>query len=155
MARAAAPWVDAGPFRAHLRHVMGVGDLSATEVATLAGVPPRLAVSLAEGRAGRPVRKISPATARALLQVTAADARGLRSRQVPAAESRRRLRRLRRQGAGLPELATGLGVGADELTRLAAPGTSWCSALLALRLLTLTRVTAGDDADAPPEPLAA
>ena len=59
------------------------------------------------------------------------------------------------RGAGLPELATGLGVGADELTRLAAPGTSWCSALLALRLLTLTRVTAGDDADAPPAPLAA
>jgi hypothetical protein len=155
MARAAAPWVDAGPFRAHLRHVMGVGDLTATEVATLTGIPPRLAVSLAQGRVGRPVRKISPAAARALLQLTAADARALRTRQVPATESRRRLRRLRRQGAGLTELATGLGVNADELAALAAPHTSWCSALLALRLLTLTRVTAGDDAVPEPAPVAA
>ena len=112
-------------------------------------------MSLAEGRVGRPVRKISPAAARALLQVTAADARGIRSRQVPAAESRRRLRRLRRQGAGWAELATGLGVSPDELTTLASPHSSWCSALLALRLLTLARVTAGDDADPAPVPVAA
>lgn len=155
MARAAAPWVDAAPFRAHLRHLMGVGDLSATEVATLAGVPPRLAVSLAQGRAGRPVRKVSPAAARALLQVTAADVRAVRTRQVPAADSRRRLRRLREQGAALAELAGGLGVTAEELRTLAEPHSSWCSALLALRLLTLTRVTAGDDAGPEPVPVAA
>jgi hypothetical protein len=153
MARGAAPWVDAGPFRAHLRHVMGVGDLTATEVATLAGVPPQLAVSLAHGRVGRPVRKISPASARALLQVSAREVRAVRTRQVPAAESRRRLRGLRAQGAGLAELAVGLGVTVDELATLAAPRTCWCRALLALRLLALTRAAAGDGAA--PEPVRA
>lgn len=140
MACATAPWVDAGPFRAHLRLVMAVGDLTPTEVATLAGVPPRLAVSLLNGRAGRPVRKISPAAARSLLQVSAADARELRRRQVPAAESRLRLLRLQERGAGLGELAQGLGVSTDELRTLAAAGTGWCGALLALRLVALTRV---------------
>jgi len=145
MAAAAVPWVEAAPFRAHLQHVMGVAGLSVTEVATLAGVSPRLATSLLAGRAGRPLRRMNPADARALLAVDARDARALSTRQVPAHESRLRLRRLLGRGADVAGLAERLGVTADALTTLAAEHTSWCSALLALRLLTAVR-SAGDEA---------
>ena len=145
MAAAAGAWVEAGPFRAHLRHLMAVGDLTVGEVATLTGVPPRLATSLVEGRHGRPVRRISPDAARALLRVSAADARAVRTRQVPAAEFRVRLRRLRRRGWPLDQLAARLGVTTDVLADLAADTTSWCSALLAVRLVTLARASAGPE----------
>lgn len=152
MAASTVLWVDAGPFRAHLRHVMGVGRLSATEVAVLAGVSPRLADSLLTGRAGRPVRRISPQSARALLHVDAAGVRRLRERQVPAEESRRRLRGLLRRRPGLPDLADELGVTAAELATLSDPSTGWCSALLALRLLTAARA-APTAASLVPDPL--
>jgi len=143
MAAAVGAWVEAGPFRAHLQHLMAVGDLTAGEVATLTGVSPRLATSLAEGRHGRPVRRISPDAARALLRVSAADARAVRLRQVPAAEFRVRLRRLRRRGWELDRLAAHLGVTTEVLADLAAETTSWCSALLAVRLVTLSRAAVG------------
>lgn len=143
MEAAAAPWVEAGPFRSHLRHLMDVGGLSATEVAVLAGVPPRMATSLVRGRGGRPVRRISPEHARALLRVAGTDVRSLRSRQVPAAESRRRLRRLLDRRGGPAVLAQELGVAASSLEELSRPGTSWCSALVALRLLTASRTLTG------------
>jgi hypothetical protein len=149
MAAAGSLWVEAGPFRAHLRHVMAVGNLTATEVATLAGVSPRMATSLLSGRGGRPVRRISPDSARALLRVSAADARALRDRQVPAAESRLRLRRLLGRGGDAVALADQLGATTETLGTLAAETTGWCSALLALRLLTLVRASA---ADLPAEP---
>ncbi|SDS05872.1 hypothetical protein SAMN04488543_0987 [Friedmanniella luteola] len=153
MVAAAAPWVEAGPFRAHLRHLMDVGGLDATEVAVLAGVPPRMATSLVRGRNGRPVRRISPAHARALIRVGATDVRDLRTRQVPAAESRLRLRRmLAGRGGGPPALAVELGVAASSLDELAHPGTAWCSALVALRLLTASRTRPGA-VEAPPVPL--
>lgn len=141
---AAAEWVEAGPFRAHLRHLMEVGGLSATEVAVLAGVPPRMALSLVRGRGGRPVRRISSENARALLRVAATDVRALRTRQVPAAESRRRLLRLlAARGGGSMALAQELRVAASSLSELAQPSSTWCSALLALRLLTASRTAAG------------
>jgi hypothetical protein len=156
MAAAATPWVDAGPFRAHLRHVMAVGELSATDIATLAGVSPRLATSLLIGRGGRPVRRISPDTARSLLRVTTADARALRTRQVPAEESRLRLRRLLVRGKDATGLAEQLGVTVEAVSTLATGTSGWCSALLALRLLALARAaTAGEVMVQPATPVAA
>ncbi|GAA1437459.1 hypothetical protein GCM10009616_39240 [Microlunatus lacustris] len=149
MVAAAPPWVEAGPFRAHLRHLMDGGGLSATEVAVLAGVPPRMATSLVQGRSGRPVRRISPEHARALLQVAGTDVRSLRTRQVPAVESRRRLRRLLGRYGGAAALAEELGVAASSLEELSRPGSTWCSALLALRLLTASRTVTGA-VEAPP-----
>nr|WP_294694423.1 hypothetical protein [uncultured Friedmanniella sp.] len=135
-------WVDAGPFRAHLRHLVDVGGFTATEIAVLAGVPPRMAISLLLGRAGRPVRRISAANARALLQLGATDVRALRTRQVPAEESRTRLRRLLR-GQRLPDLAEELGVAVSSLQELVDGGSAWCSARLALKLLTTSRTRPG------------
>lgn len=148
MVAATAPWVEAGPFRAHLRHVMAVGELTAREVAALAGVSPRLVTSLLRGRGGRPVRRISPDTARALLRLPAAQARELRTRQVPAAESRLRLRRLLGRGADHFALAGELGVTTEVLAALEQETTTWCSALLALRLLALTRGSEPDELEA-------
>jgi plasmid maintenance system antidote protein VapI len=155
MAAAAAPWVEAGPFRAHLRHVMAVGDLTTTEIATLAGVSPRMATSLLSGRGGRPVRRISPDTARALLRVTAADASALRTRQVPAGETRRRLRRLLVREQDAAGLAEQLGVTVDAVSALAAGTGGWCSALLALRLLALARAATSGELPVPATPVAA
>ncbi len=143
MEAGAAPWVEAGPFRAHLRQLMEAGGLSSTEVAVLAGVPPRMTSSLVSGRGGRPVRRISPEYARALLRVAAADVRSLRTRQVPAAETRLRLLRLLGRGREPVELAESLGVAVAALDELLSPASSWCSALLALRLLTASRTRAG------------
>jgi hypothetical protein len=133
------PWVDAGPFRAHLRLLMAVGALTVTEVATLAGVSPRMAGTLLHGRGGRAVRRIDPESARALLAVTALQARSLRSRQVPAAESQARLGRLLASGAGLPGLADQLEVAPAVLEGLADGSSSWCNGLLALRLVVALR----------------
>ena len=144
-------WVEAGPFRAHLRHLMAGGNLTATEVATLAGVPPRLAASLLNGRrSGRAVRRIDPDSARALLQVTAGDVKALRTRQVPAAESRLRLRTLLRNEPDLARLADQLGATTDELVDLALGRSPSCAALLALRLVALVRATLADEAPAQP-----
>src|SRR4051794_7847220 len=148
MAAATAPWVEAGPFRAHLRHVMAVGELTATEVAALAGGSPRLVTSLLPGRGGPPVRRISPDPARALLRLPAVEARELRSRQVPAAESRLRLRRLLTARADHVALAAELGVTSEMVATLAEETTTWCSALLALRLLALTRGSESDELEA-------
>jgi hypothetical protein len=134
-------WVDSGPFRAHLRLLMAVGALTATEAATLAGVSPRMAGSLLHGRGGRPVRRIDPESARALIAVSAHQARSLRSRQVPAGESRARLRRLLAD-TGLPELADRLEVAPTVLVGLADGTASWCNGLLALRLVVALRAGA-------------
>lgn len=147
-------WVDAGPFRAHLRLVMADGRLTATEVAVLVDVPARALTALLEGRRGRPVRRISPATARALLQLDPTSARNLRTHQVPAAESRLRLQRLLRHGDGIPALAERLGLSSVQLAELADEETAWCSALVALRLLTACRALRGARPSTPDPALA-
>jgi len=139
MAAMSEQWVDAGPFRAHLRHLMAVGDLTATEVATLAGVSPRMTGSLLHGRGGRPLRRIDPDSARALITVTSHQARSLRSRQVPAGESCARLRRLMTDGVELDDLADRLEVAPAVLNGLADGSASWCTGLLALRLVVAVR----------------
>ena len=132
-------WVDAGPFRAHLQHLMAIGDLSTQEVATLAGVSWRGADALLLGRSGRPVRRISRETAVALLNVHAEHAEALRSCHVPATESRLRLRQLLATGSTVAGLAERLGVVRSTLDDLADGSLIWCPGLLALRLVVLTR----------------
>jgi hypothetical protein len=134
-----ATWVDAGPFRAHLHHLMRTGDLTAREVATLAGISVGAADSLLLGRHGRPVRRISHATALALLDVRPQHAKTLRASQVPADGSRRRLLRLLAEGETETGLAEQLGTVGETVRDLADGTLLWCPALLALRLVTLLR----------------
>lgn len=132
-------WVDAAPFRAHLQHLMAIGDLSTHEVATLAGVSWRAADALASGRQGRPVRRINHTTATALLNVQPQHAESLRRCHVPAAEPRTRLLRLLGAGMSVSALVEQLGVVRSVLDDLADGSLLWCPGLLALRLVVLTR----------------
>ncbi len=134
----AGGWVDAAPFRAHLRFLTGVGLLSTEDVATLAGISASAADHLLHGRAGRPVRRISPEVARRLLAISATDVRSLRWRLGPAEKAQLLLAELSRAGHSDAQIADEARVSATELAELAG-SPSHCSVLLIIRLTTLAR----------------
>ncbi len=140
-------WVDAGPFRAHLRHLMSVGSLSVPEVAVVLGLSTRAVRHLLEGRSGRLPRRISPQTARLLLLVRPDEVAGLRWCLTPSATARTSLRRLHASGWSASEVAAAVGFGIDELGSLEHQ--RHCNRLLAVRLVGLARVLPGtrDDQD--------
>ena len=131
-------WVDARPFRAQLRYLMASGSLSVDDVAAVAGISARLAYHLLHGRDGRPLRRISPDTARRLIQISHQQIQALRRIMVPAASARLQLRRL--HGAGLENLAIAelVRVAVPELLELAS-GADTCSLLLTVRLTAAAR----------------
>ena len=129
----AEAWVDAAPFRAHLRHLMAVSGLPFPCVALLAGISPGFAHRLLHGRRGRPLRRISPDTARKLLRVTAAEARAVPGRTVPAHATTLHLRRLVDLGWSLAGLADVLGMPLVDVAALAAGTAPTCTQLVALR----------------------
>ena len=131
-------WVDAGPFRAQLRYLMASGSLSVDDVAAVAGISARLADRLLHGRNGRPVRRISPETARRLIQVSDQHVQALRRIMVPAAPARVQLRRLHRAGWEDSAIAERVCVAAPELVELAS-GADTCSLLLTVRLTAAAR----------------
>ncbi len=133
MAVLASTWVDATPFRAHLRFLMGVGAMTPYDVAALAGISTSAAEHLLHGHAGRTVRRISPEMGRRLLAVSAADVRALPWRLVPVDKARPALQRLRSTGLSDAEIAELAGVSAVELAGLDRP-VHHCSQLLSLRL---------------------
>ena len=131
-------WVDAAPFRAQLRYLMASGSLTVGDVAAVAGISTRLADRLLHGRDGRPVRRISPDTARRLIQISHQQVQALRRIMVPAAPARLQLRRLHRAGLDNPTIAERLRVAVPELVELAS-GANSCSLLLAVRLTAAAR----------------
>lgn len=56
-------WVEAAPFRAHLRHLMETTGRTWQEIAEVAKISRPDAHRLLYGRRGRAVRKVSPQTA--------------------------------------------------------------------------------------------
>jgi hypothetical protein len=142
-----ARWVDSGPFRAHLRHLMSVGSLDVAEVAVVLGLSTSAVRHLLDGRAGRVPRRISPPTARRLLLVRADDVRGLRWCLAPTSGARTSLERLRASGWSSAEVASAVGVGLDDLAAL--EHRTHCNRLLAVRLVGLARLlpTTLDDED--------
>lgn len=129
----AGGWVDAAPFRAHLRFLTAVGSLTTDDVAALAGISASAADHLLNGRAGRSVRRISPEVARRLIGISTADVRGLPWRLVPAEKALTQLARLRRSGFSDIQIAELAGVSPIELAALSdAP--RHCSQLLTIRL---------------------
>lgn len=62
-------WVEAAPFRAHLRHLMEASGQPWQVVAKVARISLPDAHRLLHGRHGRPVRRISPQTASRLFWV--------------------------------------------------------------------------------------
>jgi len=131
-------WVDARPFRAQLRFLMASGSLAVDDVAAVAGISARLADRLLHGRDGRPLRRISPDTARRLIQVSDQQVQALRRIMVPAAPARLQLRRLYRAGLEEPAIAERVRVAVPELVELAS-GAETCSLLLTVRLTAAAR----------------
>lgn len=130
-------WVDATPFRAHLRFLMAVGSLSIADIAAFAGISSTAAEHLLSGRRGRPLRRISPEMARRLISVTASDVRGLRWRLMPADKARAQRARLRRLGHSDAEIAALAGLPVLEVTGLSR--SAHCSELLTVRLMATAR----------------
>lgn len=126
-------WIDAAPFRSHLRHLMAVGDLSSSAVAVLSGVSPTCAHRLLFGRAGRPLRRISPEVARKLLRVTTADVRALQRRKVPAPATARHLDQLLANGWTVDEVAQVLRLQSAEVHGILSGTTRSCSQLVSVR----------------------
>lgn len=148
-------WVEASPFRAHLKHLMSVGSLDVAEVAVVLGLSTRAVRHLLDGRAGRVPRRISPQTARRLLLVRADDVQGLRWCLAPTATARTSLHRLHAAGWSTSEVASAVGFGLDELGLLEHH--THCNRLLAVRLIGLARLlpTTLDDDDLVDMPAAA
>lgn len=139
-------WVEAAPFRAHLRHLMAVGGLSCGGVALLTGISPRLAAHLVYGRGGRSLRRISPDTARKLLRVSGAEAAAVRRRSVPASTTTTHLRWLHGCGWSERALAERLGLALDEVAALLDGSAGVCTQRTALH--------AAAEASSLPTPLA-
>jgi hypothetical protein len=135
---ATGQWVDAGPFRAQLRYLMASGSLSVEDVAAVTGISARLADRLLHGRNGRPLRRISPDTARRLIQVSDQHVQALRRIMVPAVPARLQLGRLYRAGWQNLAIAQRVGVPVPDLVELAA-GAEMCPLLLTVRLTATAR----------------
>jgi hypothetical protein len=131
-------WVDARPFRAQLRYLMASGSFTVEDVAAVAGISARLARRLLHGRDGRQLRRISPDTARRLIQISDQHVRALRRIMVPAASARLQLRRLSRAGWDYLAIAERVRVPVPELVELAS-GADACSLLLTVRLTAAAR----------------
>lgn len=139
-----AGWVDATPFRAHVRFLLAVGDISSSDLATLADISGRAIEHLLVGRSGRAMRRISTEMARRLITITADDVRGLPWRLVPTERARAQLVHLRRTGRTDSEIAELVGVSATALTDLDGPA-GHCSQLTTLRLTTAARAFGGEE----------
>jgi hypothetical protein len=117
---------------------MASGSLSLDDAAAVAGISVRLAERLLHGRNGRQLRRISPETARRLIQVSDQHVRALRRILVPAAPARLQLRRLYRAGWDNYMIAARVRASVPELVELAA-GAETCALLLTVRLTAAAR----------------
>jgi hypothetical protein len=132
-------WLEAAPFRAHVRHVMAAEGIDAETVAVLAGVSVPVVRHLLHGRRGRAVRRISPLTARSLYRLTPELARMMRCCLIPVPVTRARLRRLQAAGHSEHLLAAVTGLSPVEIRNLLDASTTHCTQLTALRVAAAAR----------------
>lgn len=128
-----APWVAAAPFRAHAHNLMGIGGLTVDDLAALTGLTAALLQHLLHGRDGRPLRRVSPETARRLWRVTQTDVHALPERSISTVLAREPYERLRESGWPDEVIARRVGVQLSQLADLRMPDRQ-CSLLLGVRL---------------------
>ena len=145
MATSTGSWVEAGPFRAHLRHLMAVGGLDEQEAATVTGLPVRAVQHILHGRDGRAQRRISPDTAYRLLRVGTAEIAALRWCLAPAVAAQTAYAQLRAAGWSALQVATAARVPVEEIEALA--GAERCPRLLVVRLVSQARRLPGAEDD--------
>ncbi len=122
-------WVDAAPFRAHVRHAVEAAAVPWPAVAVATGVSLPAVHALLVGRAGRPQTRIEPRLAGRLLRIGADELIAMRSLRVPAARTGARLRNLLAAGVDPLWVARWCQIGLNELTLLVEGEATSCTQL--------------------------
>ncbi|MBM7800141.1 hypothetical protein JOE57_003062 [Microlunatus panaciterrae] len=136
-------WVDATPFRAHLRHLREATGEDWRVIALLAGIPTGAMERLMFGRRGRPVRRISPVVARRLYRLSPHRINRAGAAMVPAGLTGKLLAQLVEHGSSTLELAERLRLPHPEVVALVAGRQLRCSRLTALRTRVVHEATVG------------
>ncbi|MFT4294756.1 MAG: hypothetical protein QM582_05020 [Micropruina sp.] len=122
-------WVDAAPFRAHVRHTIDDADVPWPAIAVAGGVSVNAVRGLLFGRAGRQQVRIEPRLAARLLQVDARQLITLRTARVPAGDTTERLRELLTAGFDPLRLARWCHLSPTELALLVDGDATSCTRL--------------------------
>ncbi len=132
-------WIEAAPFRAHLRHLITEYGLAWRTIAALAEVPDRCVHQLLHGRRGRPVPRVHPVVARRLYQLTGDSVQLARTTLMPAAATTVLLQVLTGRGWTVAELAARTRIPAAELQAILDAGVDRCSRLTAATVRAATQ----------------
>lgn len=127
-------WVDAAPFRAYLQFLAAIGDVPPEVVALLAGIAPRLSRRLLTGDGNRPLRRISPDTARRLYAITPSVLHECRYRTVPAGPVVATMRAMAELGWSAAVWSERLGLSPAAVTSLFTGRAQTCSFWLSLQV---------------------
>lgn len=125
------PWVEAAPFRAHVRHLIGETGVAWRTLAVLADVPPQSVDHLLRGRNGRAVPRLHPLIAERLFHLTRTAVLDAAERQVHAGRTQALLDCLVERGWTISEIARRAQLEENGLTSLAAGQEPACSQLTA------------------------
>ena len=131
-------WVDAAPFRAHLRYLCSSAGLPWQVVALHAGLTLRHADVLLHGRRGRPLRRLPRPAAQLLWQVDVAGLRALQRTTQPSDPTSTRLSAALARGLTPRHLCRVMGWSPARLTAVLGGEARRVSAVDALRARALT-----------------
>jgi predicted transcriptional regulator len=124
-------WVDAAPFRAHVRRLMSETGVAWRTIGVLADVPSPALDHLLRGRNGRPMRRIHPLMAQRLFHLTEDALSDAAVRPVHGGSTRRLLGLLGTRGWSVDEIARRARLPEAELVAVADGRQIRCSQLLA------------------------
>ncbi len=130
-------WVEAAPFRSHLRHLCATSGLPWPVVALQAGLSVRHADALLHGRRGRPLRRLPRPTAARLWALDPAELVSLVRVPVPAEPTARRVEALLLAGLSPRRVCRALGWESARLAALLDAELTAVSAADALRVCAL------------------
>lgn len=126
-----SPWVDAAPFRAHVRHLMAETGVAWRTIAVLADVPAPSVEHLLRGRRGRPVLRLHPSIAGRLFHLTRDVVADASARRLHAGRTQTLLQFLVGRGWTIRDIARRSRLPEPELAAIMAGRQTLCSQLLA------------------------
>ncbi|QDP97643.1 hypothetical protein FOE78_18550 [Microlunatus elymi] len=124
-------WVDAAPFRAHLRRLIRETGVGWRTLAALAEVPAATVQRLLLGHPGRPMRQLHPTIAKRLFYLSLDVVRDAAIVPIRPARSRALICWLLSQGWSLDELSQRAGLPGAGLAELADGRSTSCTQLTA------------------------
>jgi len=135
-----SPWVEAAPFRAHVRHTTDTAGVPWPALAVLSGVSVPAVHALLFGRRGRALTRLEPRVAARLLSVGTAELRGLRRAWVAAEPTAVRLRQLLAGGLDPLRVARWCDLTPTQLADLVDGDAPACSQLTETLVLAADRL---------------